>query len=153
MIFSEKCIEQNLDLYSIFIDLTKAFDTVNIEVLWSVLAWYGCPQKLMQIIMLFHVSMTGQVISNGDQSNPFQISNRVKQGCVLVPVLFNFFFTCILNLTVQVLDEGVYICYHFDGSIFNLCQLIAKSKTLTDLIQAALFANSCTLMAHKSSDL
>ena len=42
MIFSlrqdqEKCIEQNLDLYSIFIDLTKAFDTVNREAFWSVL--------------------------------------------------------------------------------------------------------------------
>ena len=29
----EKCIEQNLALYSIFIDLTKAFDTVNREAL------------------------------------------------------------------------------------------------------------------------
>ena len=25
----EKCLEQNLDLYSVFIDLTKAFDAVN----------------------------------------------------------------------------------------------------------------------------
>ena len=97
--------------------------------------------------------MTGQVLSNSNQSDPFKISNRVKQGCVLAPVLFNLFFTCVLNYTVQGLDEGVYICYHFDGSIFNLCQLTAKSKTLTDLIQAALFADDCTLMAHKSSDL
>ena len=61
----EKCLEQNLDLYSVFIDLTKAFDTVNREALWDVLARYGCPPKFIQIIRLFHVNMTGQVLSNG----------------------------------------------------------------------------------------
>ena len=76
----EKWIEQNLDLYSIFIDLTKAFDTVNRESLWSVMPWYGCPWKFIQIIRLFHVSITGQVLSNGNQTNPFEISNGVKQG-------------------------------------------------------------------------
>ena len=37
----EKCLEQNFDLYSVFIDLTKALDTVNREALWDVLACYG----------------------------------------------------------------------------------------------------------------
>ena len=33
----EKCNEQNTDLYMAFIDLQKAFDTVNRELLWIVL--------------------------------------------------------------------------------------------------------------------
>ena len=37
----EKCIEQNKALYSVFIDLTKAFDTINREALWTVLERYG----------------------------------------------------------------------------------------------------------------
>ena len=149
----ENCIEQNLDLYSVLINLTKAFDTVNREGLWIVLAWYGCPQKFIQIIRLFHVHMTGQVLSNSSESYPFKISNGMKQGCILAPVLFNLFFSCVLNYAVQGLDEGVYICYCFDGSIFNLCWLTAKSKTLTNLIQAALFGSDCTLMAQWPSDL
>ena len=32
----EKYIEQNIPLYTVFIDLTKAFDTVNTEALWIV---------------------------------------------------------------------------------------------------------------------
>ena len=32
----EKCIEQNMALYSIFIDLTKAFDTVNKKAIWVI---------------------------------------------------------------------------------------------------------------------
>ena len=55
----EKCLEQNLDLYSVFIDLTKAFDTVNREALCDVLARYCCPSKFIQIIRLFHNDMTG----------------------------------------------------------------------------------------------
>ena len=97
--------------------------------------------------------MIGQVLSKGNQSNPFEISIGVKQGCVLAPVLFNLFFTCVHNYAVQGLHEGVYICYCFSGSVFNLHWLIAKSKTLTDLIQAALFADDCTLVTHMSSDL
>ena len=76
----EKCLEQNLDLYSVFIDLTKAFDTVNREALWDVLARYGCPPKFIQIIRLFHVDKTGQVLSNGEQSDPFSILQRGQTG-------------------------------------------------------------------------
>ena len=80
MIFSvrqvqEKYIEQKLDMFSVFIDLMKAFDTVNREALWSILAWYSCLQKFIWIIRLCHFSMTGQVLSNDDQSDPFKISN------------------------------------------------------------------------------
>ena len=34
----EKCQEQNVDLYMIFVDLTKAFDTVSLEGLWKIMA-------------------------------------------------------------------------------------------------------------------
>jgi hypothetical protein len=149
----EKCLEQNLDLYSVFIDLTKAFDTVNREALWTMLAKYGCPRKFIQIIRLFHDGMSGQVLSSGDQSDHFEITNGVKQGCVLAPVLFNLFFTCVLRHAVQDLQEGVYVRYRYDGSIFDLRRLNAKTKTLTDLIQEALFADDCALMAHRPDAL
>jgi len=36
-LLQEKCREQNRDLYLVFIDLTKAFDTVNKDLLWNCL--------------------------------------------------------------------------------------------------------------------
>ena len=149
----EKCLEQNLDLYSMFIDLTKAFDTVDREALWDVLARFGCLPEFIQIIRLFHVDMTGQVLSNGEQSDPFFISSGVKQGCVLAPVLLNLFFTCVLRQAIGNMDEGVYVRFRYDGSIFDLRRLSAKTKTLNSLIQEALFADDCALMAHRSGDL
>ena len=100
MIFSvrqvqKKCIEQNMDLVAVFIDLTKVFDTVNREVLWVILSKLGYPTKFVNLIHQFHDEMTGQVLT---------ISNGVKQGCVLAPVLFNLFFTCVLNHAIRDLE-------------------------------------------------
>ena len=111
------------------------------------------PPKFIQIIRRFHVDMTGQVLSNGEQSDPFSISNGVKQGCVLAPVLFNLFFACILRQAVGNTDKGVYVSFRYDGSIFDLRRLSAKTRTLNSLIQEALFADDCARMAHKPGDL
>ena len=83
----------------------------------------------------------------------FAISNGVKQGCLLAPVLFNDFFTCMLSHAVRDLGKGVYICYRLDGSLFDLCRLAAKTKSLQSLLQEVLFADDCALMAHTESDL
>ena len=64
MIFSvrqvqEKCIEQNMNLVAVFIDLTKAFDTVNREALWVILSKLGClTKKFVNLIRQFHDDMT-----------------------------------------------------------------------------------------------
>ena len=77
MVFSvrqiqEKCIKQRMDFYAVFIDLTKAFETVNREALWVILSKLGCPQKLTRIIRLFHDGMVGHVLAGGDTSAPLQ---------------------------------------------------------------------------------
>ena len=55
MIFSarqlqEKYQEQYKDLYLVFIDLTKAFDSVSRPGLWAILSKIGCPHKFISII-------------------------------------------------------------------------------------------------------
>ena len=149
----EKCREQNKDLYAVFIDLTKAFDTVNREALWVILQRLGCPRKFVHLIRQFHDNMTGAVLSGGEASDSFNICNGVKQGCVLAPVLFNLFFTCVLNHAVRDIEDGVFIKYRLDGSLFDLRRLNAKTKTIVKMILEALFADDCALMAHTESAL
>lgn len=149
----EKCIEQRMGLYAVFIDLTKAFDTVNREALWTILSKLGCPAKFTTLIQLFHEDMTGQVLSNGEYTDSFNISNGVKQGCCLAPVLFNLYFTQVLTHAVKDLDIGIYIKYRTDGSLFDLRRLNARTKTIEKLILDALFADDCALMAHTEDHL
>ncbi len=54
----EKCLEQNMDLYAVFIDLTKAFDTMNREAQWIVLSKRGCLDKFKNLIRPSHDDMT-----------------------------------------------------------------------------------------------
>ena len=53
----EKCREQNHDLFLAFNDLTKAFDTVNRDLLWKVLSKFGCRPTFLLILQEFHNSM------------------------------------------------------------------------------------------------
>ncbi|XP_037792825.1 uncharacterized protein LOC119588194 [Penaeus monodon] len=46
---SGTCIEQQLDLYAVFIDLTKAFDMVIRDALWTILRKLGYPFKFTTI--------------------------------------------------------------------------------------------------------
>ncbi|XP_076028386.1 uncharacterized protein LOC143017482 [Oratosquilla oratoria] len=149
----EKCIEQNMDLYAVFIDLTRAFDTVNREALWVILSKLGCPDKFVNLIRQFIDDMTGQVLLGGEVSESFNISNGVKQGFVLAPILFNLFFTCVLNHAFRDLDLGVYLRFRSEGSVFDLRRLNAKTKNTEKLILEELFVDDCTFMAHKESDL
>ena len=71
----QKCIEQHQDLHLLFIDLTKAFNTVSRPALWLILAKLGCPPKFIQIIRSFRDGMLGHVVENGDTSDPFPVSN------------------------------------------------------------------------------
>ena len=117
----EKCREQNMGLYATFIDLTKAFDTVSRTGLWLILERLGCPSKLLQMVIQLHENQRGQVRLNGDLSEPFPISNGLKQGSVLAPTLFSILFSMMLKQATEDLDddEGVYVRYRVDGSLFT----------------------------------
>ena len=54
----EKCREQHQDLYMAFIDLTKAFDTVDRKSLWNILGKISCPPKFVTMVRLLHEDMT-----------------------------------------------------------------------------------------------
>ena len=146
----EKCREQNMGLYATFIDLTKAFDTVSRTGLWLILERLGCPPKFQQMVIKLHENQRGQVRLNGDLSEPFPISNGVKQGCVMAPTLFSIFFTMMLKQATADLDDdkGVYVRYRLHGSLFNLRRLQAHTKTQERLIQNLLFADDAALVAH-----
>ncbi|XP_042239168.1 uncharacterized protein LOC121877470 [Homarus americanus] len=46
----EKSREQRIDLYTAFTDLSKAFDTVNRELLWTLLERVGAPTRFLNIL-------------------------------------------------------------------------------------------------------
>ena len=135
----EKCQKQNVDLYMTFVDLTKAFDTVSREGLWKIMAKFGCPAKFIATVRQFHDGMLARVLNDGEFSDPFPVTNGVKQGCVLASTLFSMMFSVMLTDAFQDGDNGIPIRYRFDGKLFNLRRLQAKSKA--EVLDEFLFAD------------
>ena len=144
----EKCREQNMGLYAAFVDLTKAFETVSRGGLWKILARLGCPPKVLTIHRQLHEGQQGQVKHNGSLSGGFPISDGIKQGCVLAPTLFSIFLSIMLREEKEGLPDSTYIRFRTAGSLFNLPCLLARTKTIEELITELLFADDCTLLAH-----
>ena len=140
----KKYPEQNVDLYLIFVDLTKAFDTVRREGLWKIMANFGCLAKFIAVERQFHSGMLARVQNDGKFSDPFPVTNGVKQGCVLASTLFSMMFTAMLTDAIQDGNNGIPIRYRFDRKLFNLRRLQAKSNVLTELLDEFLFADNMT---------
>ena len=158
MVFSlrqlqEKCIEQNLDLYHCFIDLSKAFDTVNREALWVVLGKCGCPPKFVNMVKSLHSDMKARVNFGGDLSEPFNVDNGVKQGDLSAPTLFAIYFVAMLAYAFKDLDEGIYVRYRSTGSVFNLCRLRQNTEVFLAVIRDLLYADDCDLISHTERGL
>ena len=82
----------------------------------------------LAMVRQFHDGMQAHVQNDGEFSEPFEVTNGVKQGCVMAPTLFSMMFSAMLMDAFQDSDTRFPIRYRFDGNIFNLRRLQAKTK-------------------------
>ena len=83
--------------------------------------------------------MQARVQNDGEFSEPFEVTNGVKRDCVMAPTLFSMMFSVMLMGAFQDSDTGFPIRYRFDGNIFNLRRLQAKTKVQTDVLDEPLY--------------
>ena len=148
-----KCQEQNVDIYIMFVDLTKAFDTVSRDGLWKIMVKFGCPPRFIAMVWQFHDGMQARVQNDGEFSEPFEVTNGVIQGCVMVPILFSMMFSAILMDAFQDSGTGFPIWYRFDGDMFNLRRLQAKTKVQTDVLDELLYADDMDKNANSEAKM
>ena len=81
--------EHNIDTWVLFIDLVKAFDSVNHEALFLILQKYGMPDHFINLIIRLHDRAKINLdIGNVDSS--IDVSIGVRQGSCEGPMLFLF---------------------------------------------------------------
>ena len=97
-------INRNSYVYGCFLDASKAFDLVDHKLLFSYLFNRGLPATVIRFLMFWYKHQSMSVRWNGVQSESFHVSNGVRQGGVLSPVLFSVYIN---GLLCKLKERGV----------------------------------------------
>ena len=81
-------MNQNLTIGGIFCDLQKAFDSVNHEITFEKIQFYGTVGEFKMLIQLYLSNNYQKVTCNNNSSAWEKIHCGVAQGSILGPLLF-----------------------------------------------------------------
>ena len=96
------------------------------------MAKFDCPPRFIAMVRQFHDGMQACGQNDGEFYEPFEVKNGVKQGCAMAPTLFSMMFSVMLRFPIR---------YRFDGNIFNLRRLQAKTKVQTIVLDELFYAD------------
>ena len=85
---TSKIMDDGLIPFSVFIDLSKAFDTLDHNILMKKLHYYGIQDTYLNWFRSYLTNRTQYTIFKDSQSIPLTIKTGVPQGSVLGPLLF-----------------------------------------------------------------
>ena len=98
----EKAREFQKNIYFCFLDYAKAFDFVDHNKLWKILKEMGIPDHL--------AGQEATVRTGHGTTDWFQIGKGVRQGCILLPCLFNLHAEYIMrNAGLEESEAGIKI--------------------------------------------
>jgi len=100
---AEKSHKFNKDVHMLFVDFKAAYDSIDRNKLWNVMARIGVPEKLIRMIKACVHGSKCKVNFGGDYSNEFLVSTGLRQGDALSPALFNIALESVVR---QVLSKA-----------------------------------------------
>ena len=135
----------------IFVDLSKAFDTVNHQILLSKLENYGIRGNALSLFKSYLCERKQYVQIDNCKSQTRSISCGVPQGSVLGPLLFLLFINDLPNCCplgyFRIFADDTNVFFHFK----NTNDLKTTGKMIMTALNSWFSANKMTLNTDKST--
>jgi hypothetical protein len=138
---------RNKPLYSCFVDLSKAFDTISRPLLWQRLSDVGIRGSMLSALQAYYADVRECVKSADGLTADFPSDIGVKQGCPLSPTLFGLYIDAVEDFVYANISNGgsvrvdgvaVSILLYADDIVF-LASTQAELQQLLDI-----FSDFCT---------
>ena len=109
----KRCVKNILQkkkgrFYVLFIDFTKAVDTIPHNLLWYKLIKSGVHGKLLKVLNSMYSNLKSCVRTRSGLTEYFQCTVGTRQGCMLSPFLFTLYIS---ELVDMMKNEGCQIVY------------------------------------------
>ena len=133
-------------VYLCFFDVSKAFDRVPHNVLFSKLFERTVPHIVIRLLIYWYSTQTFTIRWNNVLSDPFTVSNGLRQGSILSPTLFSVYMD---SLSIELSASSVgctpnTICFNHLVYADDTVLLAPSPKALQNLI------NICVNFAEKA---
>ena len=106
----------NSTVHCIFLDSSKAFDRVEYCKLFKLLMDRHVPPHVTRILLSMYTGQRVWVLWNGVSSGNFSVSNGVKQGAIVSPILFCVYLDTVL-IELKKAGVGCFIGHWFVAAL------------------------------------
>ena len=130
-----------------FIDIAKAYDTVDRDVLWRKLEGFGFGGDFLSSLKSIYSGDSVQAVVNGVSTRPVYLRRGLRQGCSLSPILFALYIAD-MGQAINLSSEGFRIGNTVVSGLFfaddlalvardaeGLLRLLSLTKKHADLLR------------------
>ncbi|KAA3670761.1 uncharacterized protein DEA37_0015017 [Paragonimus westermani] len=137
----EKCRERNQPLYALSVDFTKAFESVSLVVLWTVLGKFGCPDLSVGRELRAHVAKVSAAFGRAWKNHSLKMATKlcVYRSIVLSVLLHG-------SETWTLCQRNVRYLSRFHSDMIQNTEVLRRAEM--DGMEAMLLLNQLCWLGH-----